>query len=198
VRRRPLPKIEPIRPVRRTTVPLGAAWLYELKLDGFRGVLSLQNGHGSFISKTGKPMPRFQDLANAIARVMPLESAIMDGEIIVMTEARPDFNALFFRRGAPAYAAFDLLWLDGRDLRAQPLWRRKRALKKLLEQTPVAYVEHMNDPALFAAAAELDLEGIVAKRRSDPYEVTTEWVKVKYAGYTRMRGRQELFERRRR
>lgn len=197
VRRRPLPKVEPIRPVRRMTVPEGAAWLYELKLDGFRGMLSIEDGRAAFTSKTSKPMPRFRELADALARALPAKSAILDGEIVVMTEAGPDFNALFWRRGQPAYAAFDLLWLDGRDLRAEPLWRRKRALKKLIARTPIAYVDHVTDPALFTAAVAHDLEGIVAKRRGDPYAPATEWVKVKHRGYTQMVGRWELFDRRR-
>jgi bifunctional non-homologous end joining protein LigD len=183
--------------VRQQSVPVGPAWVYELKLDGFRGVLSVEDGQGSFTSKTSKPMPRFRELADALARVLPAKSAILDGEIIVMTEGGPDFNALFWRRGQPAYAAFDLLWLDGRDLRPLPLWRRKRALKKLVANTAIAYVDPVDDPALFAAAAAHDLEGIVAKRRSDPYAEETVWVKVKHAGYTQMQGRWELFDRRR-
>ena len=102
-------------------MPVGRDWWYELKLDGFRGVLTVDAGKGSFTSKTSKPMPRFQELADALARVLPVKSAIFDGEIIVMTKSGPDFNALMFRRGQPAYAAFDLLWLDGKDLRELPL-----------------------------------------------------------------------------
>ena len=195
--RRHLPRIEPVRPVKRTAIPVGKGWLYELKLDGFRGVLSIDGGRGSFTSKTSKPMPRFQELADALARVIPAKSAILDGEIVVMSGGGPDFYALFFRRGQPAYAAFDLLWLDGRDFRELPLWRRKRALQKLIDGTPVAYVEDIEDPALYAAAAARDLEGIVAKRRGDPYGGATEWVKIKHPGYTQMQGRWELFERRR-
>ncbi len=183
--------------MKHKTVPVGPAWIYELKLDGFRGVLSVEDGRGSFTSKTSKPMPRFSELAGALARALPVKNAILDGEIIVMTDSGPDFNALFWRRGQPAYAAFDLLWLDGRDLRTQPLWRRKRALKKLIDGTPIAYVDHVTDPALYAAAAARDLEGIVAKRRGDPYGASTEWVKVKHSGYTQMQGRWELFEKRR-
>jgi bifunctional non-homologous end joining protein LigD len=183
--------------VRHKSVPVGKGWLYELKLDGFRGVLTIDGGRGSFTSKTSKPMPRFQELADALARVLPAKSAILDGEIVVMTGDGPDFNALFFRRGKPAYAAFDLLYLDGRDLRELPLWRRKRMLQKLVARTPVAYVDHVEDPGLFAAAAARDLEGIVAKRRGDPYGSATEWVKIKHPGYTQMQGRWELFDRRR-
>lgn len=197
VPRKPLPKVDPIRPVKSLTVPVGAAWLYELKLDGFRGILSIADGRGSFTSKTAKPMPRFRELADALARALPAKNAILDGEIIVMTESGPDFNALFWKRGQPAYAAFDLLWLDGRDLRPLPLWRRKRALKKLLANTPIAYVEPVDDPALFAAAAARDLEGVVAKRRGDPYAPDTRWVKIKHRGYSQMERRWELFEKRR-
>jgi len=178
-------------------VPVGAAWVYELKLDGFRGILSIADGSGSFTSKTSKPMPRFRELAGALARALPAKNAILDGEIIVMTDRGPDFNALFWKRGTPAYAAFDLLWLDGRDLRALPLWRRKRALKKLLAKTPIAFVDSVDDPALFAAAVARDLEGIVAKRRGDPYAPNTQWVKIKHRGYSQMQGRWELFDRRR-
>jgi len=193
-----LPRIAALRPVKGRSVPTGRQWIYELKLDGFRGVLSIEDGQGTFTSKNGNRMIRFQRLADALARALPVRSAILDGEIIVMGEGGPNFFALFFTRGEPVYAAFDLLWLNGRDLRAQPLWRRKRALQKLVERTPIGYVGHVDDPALFTLAQQRDFEGIVAKRRSDAYAPETEWVKVKVAGYSQMDGRWELFERRRR
>lgn len=192
-----LPRIEPLRPVRSKSVPVGREWVYELKLDGFRGVLAVEEGRGRFTSKNGKPLRQFQELADALARSLPVRNAILDGEVIVMREGGPDFNALLFRRGEPSYAAFDLLWRDDRDLRGMPLWRRKNALRKLVRETPIAFVEHVDDPALFTAAAARDLEGIVAKRRGDPYAADTEWVKVKHSGYTQMAGRWELFVRRR-
>jgi bifunctional non-homologous end joining protein LigD len=188
-----LPKIDPLRPVKKTVVPAGPGWIYELKLDGFRGVLSIENGRGFFTSKTSKNMKRFQDLADALARVLPVKSAILDGEIIVMGEEGPDFYALMLRRGAPAYAAFDLLWLNGKDLRSQPLWRRKRALQKVIASSPVGYVDHVDNPGLFQVAATKDLEGIVAKRKGDPYTPDTMWIKVKVPGYSQAEGRGELF-----
>lgn len=190
-----LPKIDPVRPLKSKTVPAGKGWIYELKLDGFRGVLSLENGRGSFTSKTSKPMPRFRELAEHLARSMKVKSAIFDGEIIVMGDEGPDFNALFFRRGQPAYAAFDLLWLNGRDLRPLPLWRRKKALQKLIAGSPIALVDDVDDPALFEVTAQRDLEGIVAKRRGDPYGPEAMWVKVKHPGYSQMKDRWELFAR---
>ena len=79
-----LPRIAPLRPTRSKTVPVGREWIYELKLDGFRGVLTIDEGRGHFTSKNAKPLKRFDDLANAIARTMPVKNAIFDGEIIVM------------------------------------------------------------------------------------------------------------------
>lgn len=194
----PLPTIEPLRPIRRD-IPLGREWVYEVKLDGFRGMLAIENGRGTFTSKNVNTMKRFQPLADALAHALPVESAILDGEIVVMgEEGRPDFYALFYQRGTPAYAAFDLLWLDGRDLREQPLWRRKKALQKLVAGTPVGYVDHVADPQIFVATAARDLEGIVAKRRNDPYAPETEWIKVKHFAYSQSEGRWELFDGKRR
>jgi bifunctional non-homologous end joining protein LigD len=192
-----LPKIDPLRPVRSRVVPTGREWLYELKLDGFRGMLSIEGDRGMFRSKSSNRMVRFEAMADALARLIPAQDAILDGEIIVMREGGPDFNALFFRNGEPAYAAFDLLWLNGRDLRPLPLWRRKKMLEKLIASTPVGYVDHVDDPALFTVVQQHDLEGIIAKRRGDPYAPETRWVKVKVAGYSQMEGRHALFDRRR-
>lgn len=158
-------------------------------------MLHIDGAQAWFVSKNGNRMKRFASLAAMLARELRVESAILDGEIIVMDEHGPDFHALMFGWGVPAYAAFDLLWHDGRDLRAQPLWRRKKALRTLAGATGVGYVDHVADPALFAVAVQRDLEGIVAKRRGDPYTPSTEWIKVKHAGYSQMEGRWELFAR---
>jgi bifunctional non-homologous end joining protein LigD len=191
-----LPRVDPILPVLSKTVPIGREWRYEPKLDGFRGMLYIENGRGSFASKTKKPMPRFQDLADELARGMKVRDAIFDGEIVVMGENGPDFNALFSRRGTPSYIAFDLLWLNGKDLRELSLVKRKARLQKLVASSPIVYTEAVDSPALFHAAAQMDLEGIVAKKRSDPYAPGTVWVKVKHAGYTQKEGRGEMFHRR--
>lgn len=190
-----LPKIEPILPVRSKEVPVGKEWLYEPKLDGFRGVLFIEEGRGRFLSKTKKPMPRFKDLAAELARTLRVTDAIFDGEIVVAAEGGPDFYALFYRRGQPQYAAFDLLWLNGEDLRPLPLTRRKTALRRLTKRSPIACVEPYADPSLFDATVRADLEGIVAKRRADPYAPETLWVKVKHAGYSQMEGRAQRFRR---
>lgn len=191
-----LPAIAPLRPQRSAIVPVGPEWIYELKLDGFRGLLEIEHGAARFTSKTSRHMRRFDPLAISLARSLGVKSAILDGELLVMGDDGPDFYALMFHRHEPAYAAFDLLWLDGRDLRPLPLWRRKKMLCRLVDPTPIGFVDSVSDPALFHAVTQRNLEGIVAKRRIDPYCNETRWVKVKYAGYTMMEGRWELFARR--
>lgn len=186
--------IEPIRPVLHKHVPVGDGWAYEPKIDGFRGTLYVENGRGVFRSKTQRVMRRFGALASHLADAFPVASAILDGEIIATRRRKIDFRALMFGRGAVGYVAFDLLWLDGRDLRSEPYARRKALLKRLLaRQGVIGYVAEHDTPDLFEAAVRLDMEGIVAKRVNDPYSPETEWVKVKHREYSQMRDRWDLF-----
>jgi len=191
-----LPVIEPIIPRLARELPVGRSWRYEVKLDGFRGTLYIDRGRAQFRSKSVRVMKRFQSLADGLARALDLRDAILDGEIIVMARHTPDFYALMFRRGQPEYAAFDLMWLNGRDLRRRSYTERKNLLRTTLKGSQaIGYVEHYTTPDLFEAAAQLDLEGVVAKRSGDPYAQTTDWLKVKYAGYSQWEGRHELFDR---
>lgn len=197
MKKHPLPHVDPIRPSLSKVVPLGREWVYELKLDGFRGVLHVEDGRGYFTSKNNRVMRRFESLADTLARSLNVRSAILDGEIVVMREGMPDFYALMFRRGEPQYAAFDLLWLNGRDLREATYRRRKGALRRLLaDQTAVGYVDSYSASELFDAAVRLDLEGVVAKRMTDVYAPSTIWLKIKHGGYSKNEGRWELFARR--
>ena len=153
---------------------------------------------GRFLSKTKKPMRRFDSLAKAIAKEFRVRDVILDGEIVVMSDGRPDFYSLMTNRKPASYVAFDVLWMNGRDLRALPLRRRKRELEKLVRNSQVQTVEGMNDFRLIEAVTQMELEGIVAKRATDPYAMTTEWLKIKHAGYSQKEGRADLFHRRRR
>jgi bifunctional non-homologous end joining protein LigD len=153
---RVLPQIDPILPKLARDVPRGRAWVYEVKLDGFRGTLYVEAGRGRFQSKTKKAMRRFDDLANAIANELQVQDAILDGEIVVMGERSPKFHALMMNCEPASSVAFDLLWRDGRDFRARPLWRRKAALEKLVSGTRVGYVEHGDDPRLMEAVVRMD------------------------------------------
>ena len=116
-------------------------------------------------------------------------------------DGRPNFRALLFRRAEPVLYVFDLLMLDGQDLRQKPLLARKRGLRRVVPRRcdRLMYLDHVVGRGidLFQAVCEMDLEGIVAKRRDGIYDPdATMWVKVKNASYSQARDRWELFERR--
>src|SRR5579859_6116215 len=97
---------------------------------------------------------------------------------------------------APTYCAFDILWLNGRDLRATPLLERKVMLKRVI-RPPLLCVDHIEGRGLdlFNAACEQDLEGIVAKLANGRYEPSaTTWVKIKNRSYSQADGRAEFFD----
>ena len=176
-------------------------WLFEPKYDGFRGMLYLGRSGCALYSKRGNLMRRFQDLADQVRSELPRREAILDGEIIALDdEGRVNFWELMRGRGTLAYAAFDLLWLNGQDLRTLPLDRRKKRLERLVPESAGALnrVPCFDEEGceLFTAACSLDLEGVVAKRKNDGYNVDTAWYKIKNPTYTQAEGRSELFERR--
>lgn len=188
--------IEPIRPALSRVLPVGREWRYELKLDGFRGMLYIEGGRGEFRSKTKRSMAAFRKLADGIARALDVESAIFDGEIIVLRDSMPHFASLMYRRGRPEYAAFDLLELNGRDLRGLPYSRRKRLLRDTIgDSGAIGYVESHREPELLDLVGRFDLEGIVAKRADDPYGPSAQWIKVKNRDYSQAVGRWEMFSR---
>lgn len=194
-----IPIADPVLPQLSRELPLGRVWRYELKLDGFRGMLYADRGTAGFRSKTKRPMPRFDGLAARIAAELGARDAVLDGEIVVMGARGPEFNALLFNRGVPQFAAFDLVWLDGRDLRFWPQEKRKAALQRLVHGcTWVSLIESHSDAQLFEVVSELDLEGVVAKRRDEAYTPKTRWIKVKNRQYSQAIGRWRFFEGRRR
>ena len=133
-----------------------------------------------------------------------VENAVLDGEIACVDDAgRPVFRDLLFRRRQCVFIAFDLLYLNGKDLRTLPLIERKTALKKLMRRkaSRILYLDHIEGDGrlLFEQIVAMDLEGIVCKRKDSPYKVTEKpsryWIKVKNARYSQSEGREELFER---
>ena len=102
-----------------------------------------------------------------------------------------------FRRAEPYFYAFDLLWLNGEDLRGLPLLQRKRRLRKLIgrRHSRLLYLDHLetNGSGLFRKACELDLEGIVAKRKTAAYRAMVKpyWIKIKNPRYSQAAGPEE-------
>jgi bifunctional non-homologous end joining protein LigD len=193
-----LPFVEPIVPVRRAEPFDDPAYLFEPKYDGFRGLVYLTPKSCVIRSRRGYFFSRFGELAPVLRGQLLAEEAILDGELVALDgSGRPRFDDIFRARGEVSYAVFDLLWVDGRDLRAWPLERRKAQLERVVpedtrELLKVFTVEaHGRD--LFRAVERLDLEGIVAKRKADSYAPNTVWYKVKNRAYSQMEGRWELF-----
>ena len=194
-----LPKIDPIAPVLRSAPFNDPAWLFEPKYDGFRGMLYVTPTSCGFYSKRGLVLKQFAGLCEEVRDQLRVREAILDGEVIAFNdEGYVDFRLLMRRQGHLRYAVFDLLWLNGRDLRDEPLIERKRRLGPLIPSTAAPVVTQAmtvvgEGVSLFQAAQRLDLEGIVAKRRLDPYGPGVTWYKIKNPAYTQMEGRGELF-----
>jgi bifunctional non-homologous end joining protein LigD len=193
-----LPQIDPIILTGRREPFDDAEYLFEPKYDGFRGIVYASDKGCEIRSRRDFQFDRFGDLCSRISGVLGARSAILDGEVVALNrQGKPVFRDLLRRQGFLAFAAFDLLWLDGADLRPRPLAERKQLLGDLLpEDTGPLYKiltleEHGR--ALFSAIKKMDLEGIVAKRKTDPYVRETEWYKIKNPGYSQGEGRVDLF-----
>ncbi|BGE57759.1 non-homologous end-joining DNA ligase [Pseudomonas juntendi] len=187
------------------TRPPAGDWAYEIKFDGYRMFARIDAGVALF-TKNGydwtKRMPRLaQDLQS-----LPIRGAWLDGEVVVQDDDdRPAFQSLqeAFAIGDTdrlIYFAFDLLFIDGVDLRPRPVEQRRNLLRVLLEQVDLDQVRFSEtleaDPAhLLASACALGIEGIVGKRLGSTYagERDGSWIKLKCVqrqefvilGYTR-------------
>lgn len=169
--------------------PEGDAWLHELKLDGYRMHARLENGPVELLTRRGNDWTaKYPSVARAIAS-LPTQSAYLDGELCgVLPDGRTAFNliqnAMETGDAALVFFAFDLLFLDGEDLRALPLIERKAKLEPLLADAPPAlrYSDHQigQGPALYTLACRHGLEGIVSKRTDERYEPDRRtWLKTK-------------------
>ena len=137
------------------------------KYDGCRAFCYLEPGRCRLISRNGNQMHRFAGLSDQIAASLDVSDAILDGEIIATDETgRPQFYDLLRDTRAPAYVAFDLLWLNGADLRALPLSEHRRQLQSILPKGSRSILEPLSVTGrghrLFELMRAHDLEGIVA------------------------------------
>lgn len=186
-------------------LPTGDGWIYEVKWDGMRALafvdgsaVRMQSGNERDVTAS---WPELVGLGDAL----PAANAVLDGELVATDEGRPSFGMLqqrmhisnaaeAQRRAADVpitYVVFDLLHLDGHSLLAMPLRERRALLEQVLDAAPSWRLSPLHDDgaALYDAAVERGLEGIVAKRADSPYEPgkrTRSWLKVK------VRRRQEM------
>jgi bifunctional non-homologous end joining protein LigD len=174
------------------TAPEGAGWLHEIKFDGYR-VLIWRNGRQVRITSRGNQdwSAKLLDAAEA-ARQLPCRSCILDGEVVALDgSGRSSFARLqqFFGAGAARsqlrIMVFDLLFLDGQDLRGLPQIERKQRLARLMRarQTPLELSAYSlgNGPEAARAACRQHLEGIISKLSAAPYREGRRgaWLKIK-------------------
>jgi bifunctional non-homologous end joining protein LigD len=196
-------------------------WLFEIKWDGYRAVAFLDDGRVRLVSRNQNDLTaQFSEL-KSLPQFVKVQRAILDGEIVALDdEGRPSFSLmqqrtgfqpgkrrLPRREGVPVvYYAFDLLYLDGLDLRRVALDERKRLLQeKIVAGGVIQFSDHYAEKGrdLFEAAKRRGLEGIVAKKRGSAYEEkrSTNWLKIKITqrqecvigGYTDPEGSREYF-----
>ena len=196
-------------------------WLFEIKWDGYRVISFIEGGKVRMISRNQNDLgPRYPELS-ALPKLVNATTAILDGEVVVLDEeGRPSFSLMQQRTGIRAhgrqaatrpdlpilYYVFDLIYLDGYDLRRVALDDRKRVLRQILASGElVRYSDHHagQGVALFQVAKQRGLEGIVAKKCSSCYEErrSREWLKIKITqtvdcvigGYTDPEGARQYF-----
>ena len=174
--------------------------LYEIKYDGYRLLAQYSQAGVSLKTRNGANATRwFPEVVSALRGLPPVESAVLDGEVCVLDDiGRSDFDALHQRArarrwvaGQPpvAYCVFDLLYLNGLDLRGLPLRRRRELLKSVLPENGISIlrvtgVEGEGD-WLYGKAVQLQLEGIVCKRLDSTYlsgARSRDWLKRKVPG----------------
>jgi len=196
-----------------TKPPTGRDWIAEIKYDGYRIQAHIASGQVRLLTRSGHDWTeKLGSLPTELAD-LPVASAIIDGEAIVENaDGVPDFHALQreIKKGAAAriaLMAFDLLELDGMDMRGRPLRERKRALSDVIGACPglrlLRFSAHFEDAgdAVMRNVCALGLEGIVCKRANLPYRSgrSGDWVKVKcvvsetfvVCGYVPLRGAEE-------
>jgi len=219
---RPMPTV--IHPMLATSIDKAfdsPDWLFEIKWDGYRAVAFIEDGQVRLVSRSQNDLTaQFSELGS-LPQFVNAQRAILDGEIVALDEeGRPSFSLmqqrtgfqpgkrrLQRREGVPVvYYAFDLLYLDGLDLRRVALEQRKQLLQDQLKAGEVIHFsDHYAEKGLdlFAAAKQRGLEGIVAKKRTSAYQEkrSSDWLKIKITqrqecvigGYTDPEGSREYF-----
>jgi bifunctional non-homologous end joining protein LigD len=186
--RRPVGHIPPCLPSRAERAPSGPEWLHEIKHDGFRIIARRDRAGVRLITRHGNDFTARFPLAVAAVTALSARSFLLDGEAIVTNErGLAVFDLIRHKRhGADAVLlAFDLIELDGEDLRRTPIEQRKRKLAKLVRGPHAGIV--LNEvfegggDILFAHACKLGCEGIVSKRLGSSYRSgrSPHWLKIK-------------------
>ncbi len=173
-------------------VPEDEDWIYELKYDGYRIIAYVEGNNVRLMTRNGNDyVRRFHDVAASLIDLAAGKAMVLDGEMVITdSSGKTDFQALQNYMKNPesknlTYIIFDLLALNGEDLRGQPLINRKEILENLMENAPknLYYSRYVkgNGKESFAAACETGMEGIVGKKADSLYSGTRngDWIKLK-------------------
>ncbi len=184
--------VEPELATLKPHPPSGARWVHEIKFDGYRLQAHVAGGEASLLTRGGLDWSeRFGKALRAALAALPVREAILDGELVVEAAGgASDFSALQADLGEGrtdrfVFYLFDLLHLDGYDLRDVALTERKAALRRLLADAPTVlrYSDHFDEDGelILRHACRLSLEGVVSKLRDGKYKSgrTRDWVKSK-------------------
>jgi bifunctional non-homologous end joining protein LigD len=199
-----LPKIEPMTLLQRAHPFDDPNWLFEVKFDGLRALAYVHGDDCSLIVHSPAAIqPRFEELARVLPGDLNVKNAILDGELAVLDRVgKAQFGDLVSGRGEVLFAAFDLLWVNGRDLREVPLVERKELLRFRIRHPSdrVMFVDYKEGKgtALYARMCEHDMEGIVGKPRYSLYFSGADgstWITVKNPNYSNLEGRAALLAR---
>lgn len=187
-------------------LPEGAGWVFEVKWDGYRAVVTVAGGDVTLTSRNGNDLTeRFAAVAREVPKAVKTPDCVLDGEVCALDEqGRASFSAMQTGKGQGyVLYVFDLLEVEGEPLVDLPLRERRARLEQLIDRRNrcVRLSEAFEDgQALLEAAREQGLEGVIAKRVDSRYAEgrrTRDWLKIKtrhrqefvIAGYTRGRGR---------
>ena len=171
-------------------LPEGVEWLYEPKLDGYRALLVKDEAQIRVLSRNEKDLTSMYPGVAAAARHLNAGQVVIDGEIVALAEdGRPSFQALQHRASHPKHRivlyAFDVLYLNGRNLMDEPLVKRRAQLPEIIGQNPTIRLSRDlpgSATAIVAAVRAAGIEGVIAKRRNSAYrpgERSSDWVKFK-------------------
>ena len=180
--------IAPCLPTKVHTLPSGGLWLHEIKHDGFRIIARRDGERMRLYSRPGNDFTRrFPLIVDALSRLRS-RSCIIDGEAVACDEnGVASFDLIRYRRhdDSSFLYAFDLIELNGDDMRRDPLEVRKATLRSMLAKAGLGlrFNEHLegDGPTVFAHACKMGLEGIVSKRKDSPYRSgrSPDWLKMK-------------------
>jgi bifunctional non-homologous end joining protein LigD len=192
--------IAPCLPSKTDKLPSGTQWLHEIKHDGFRVIARKDGAKVRLYSRPGNDLTyRFPLIVESVARLRS-RSCIIDGEAVACDESGvPSFERIRYRRYDTSVFlyAFDLIQLNGDDLRREPLEVRKTTLATVLTGAShgIWFNDHVegDGSTVFHHACKLGLEGIVSKRKDSPYRSgrSQDWLKMKNPAHPAVKREEE-------